>query len=120
MCASRKTIVKISQSPGSAKRRRSEMNLSISGGGLSDARSLSETHLSRRTCDALAARLAFAISFRGGGSECCAELESWSEADGAGVNASAFFLLPEVSAGFTDLIFTRDTRRWSMSMTVKR
>src|ERR1700735_3007146 len=109
MCASRKSIVKISQSAGSAKRRRREMNLSISGGGLSDARSVSEIHLSRRTCDALAARLAFAISFRGGGSECCAELES--ESDGTGVDASGFFLLPEASAGFTDLIFTRDTRR---------
>src|SRR5579862_3210457 len=105
MWASRKTIVKISQSAGSAKRRRSEMNLSISF----PARSVSEIHLSRRTCDALAARLAFAISFRGGGSECCAELES--ESDGTGVDASGFFLLPEASAGFTDLIFTRDTRR---------
>src|ERR1700751_5291666 len=109
MWASRKTIVKISQSAGSAKSRRSEMNLSISGGGLSDVRSVSEIHLSRRTCDALAARLAFALSFRGGGSGSCAGPESdW---DGAGVDASAFFLLPEVSAGFTDLIFTRDTRR---------
>src|SRR5580704_16549466 len=86
MCASKKTIVKISQSAGSAKRRRSEMNLSIYGGSLSDAQaasrfrsgprvhrcamgkakaraaplgltngktlSVSEIHLSRRTCDA--------------------------------------------------------------------
>src|SRR5579864_830320 len=105
MCASRKTIVKISQSAGSAKRRRSEMNLSISvpAGGVS------EIHLSRRTCEALAARLAFAISFRGGRSESCAAPES--DSDGAGADASGFFLLPEASAGFTDLIFTRDTRR---------
>jgi hypothetical protein len=81
------------------------MNLSISfpAGGVS------EIHLSRRTCDALAARLAFAISLRGGGSESCAELES--DSGTVGVDASSFFLLPEASAGFTDLIFTRDTRR---------
>ena len=71
--------------------------------------SVSEIHLSRRTCDALAARRAFAISFRGGSSESCAEPES--ESAGAGVDASGFFLVPEVSAGFTDLIFTRETRR---------
>ena len=81
------------------------MNLSISfpAGGVS------EIHLSRRTCDALAARRAFAISFRGWGSESRVAVES--DSAGAGVDVSGFFLLPEVSAGFTDLIFTRDTRR---------